>query len=97
LQKKGQLGIRHEDRQEEKSNGADGSRSLKIYRKECDDIIKVARSLSTYGFYFSSSSMRNHCHHCQHHRRSEYFLEEFKKSRPPTFDVEIKQSEDVEA
>lgn len=53
---------------------------------------------SMYGFHSSSSSRRNHHHHHHHHpyRRSEYFPEEFKKVKPPTFDGEMTKSKDPE-
>lgn len=53
-----------------------------------------------YGFYSNSSSNMYHCHHCYHlYRRSErgYFLDEFKKSKPPPFDGELKKPEYAEA
>lgn len=54
---------------------------------------------SSYGFYSSFGSKRNH-HHKFHHpyRRNEkqYFLE-FRKVNPPTFDGEMKKSKDAEA
>ena len=51
-----------------------------------------------YGHLSSSSSKRHHHHHHHHpYRRSEYFLEEFNKINLPTFDGEMKKSEDAEA
>ena len=38
-----------------------------------------------------------HHHHHHTYRRSEYFPEDFKKVKPPTFDQETKKSEDVKA
>lgn len=48
-------------------------------------------------FYSSSSSSRNYGRHCYHpYRRSDkgYFLNEFKKAKPPTFDGDLKKSWD---
>ena len=50
--------------------------------------------------YSSSRSERYRDHHRYHpYRRSGrgYFLDEFKKSKPPTFDGDLKKSEDAEA
>jgi len=89
LQKNGQLGIDHGDRQEEKTNGAYGSRSQRRHNMEKDDTVIGGRSLDTpkrsgsaHVFYSSSYSERHHHHHLQHlYKRSEkqYFPEEFKK------------------
>jgi len=57
------------------------------------------RKVSTYGFYSSFGFERDHHHHCHDPcRRNEkqYFLEEFRKAKPPTFDGEMKLSEDVQ-
>ena len=55
--------------------------------------------VSGYGFYFSFGSERDHGH-CHYHpfRRSkkQYFLDEFNKSKPRTFDEELKKLEDAE-
>ena len=72
------------------------------------DTIRGGKSLdahermgSTHRYYSSSNSERHHhYHYCQHpYRGSEkkYFPKEFKKSKPPTFDGEMKKSKDVEA
>jgi len=48
----------------------------------------------------SSDSDKQYDHHLYHpYRRSDkgYFLEEFKKAKPPNFDGEVKKSQDVEA
>jgi len=53
-----------------------------------------------YGLYSSSSSERHHGHHWYHpYRRSErgYFLDDFKKAKPSTFDGEFKKLEDAKA
>lgn len=58
------------------------------------------RRASMHGFYSSLTFGRHHHHHYEHHyRRSDkwYFLEEFKKDKPPTFDSEMTKSEDAEA
>lgn len=47
LQKHGQLGTSHGEIQEEKTNGADGIRSQKGYRMDCDDTVKRGRPLGT--------------------------------------------------
>lgn len=69
------------------------------------DIVRGGRSLDTadmrtgmYGHHSSSSSRRHHHSHHRHHsyRRGEYFPEEFKKSKVPTLDGEMKKSEDAE-
>lgn len=47
-----------------------------------------------HGFYSSYGSNRFHGHHHYHpYKRSErgYFLDEFKKAKPPTFDGELKK------
>jgi len=69
-----------------------------------DDTVKSGKLLDTpnnrtsmNGFYSSSSSTRHHHHHHRHHRKSEYFPKEFKKSKPRTFDGEMKKIEDAEA
>lgn len=103
LHKQGILGSNHGDREKEKTNEADGSRSQRSHRLDRDDIVKSGiildtpdKMTSTQGFYSNSSSKRHHHHHHQHHRRSEYFLEEFKKSQPPTFYGEMMKLEDAE-
>lgn len=51
-------------------------------------------------FYSSSSSNRNYyCYRYHHYRRSDrgYFLDDFKKAKPPTFDGDLKKLEDVKA
>lgn len=50
--------------------------------------------------HHSSSSSRKHYHHYHHHHRyirSEYFLEELKKFKPPTIDGEMNNSENAKA
>lgn len=51
-----------------------------------------------YGFHSNSFYMRHHHHHHRHHpyKRSEYFLEDFKKVKPPTFDGDMKKSKGLE-
>jgi len=57
------------------------------------------RRTSIYGHHSSSSSKRHHhSHHHNHpYSRGEYFLEDVKKVKSPTFDGEMKKSEDAEA
>lgn len=71
MHKKGQLGIKHEDKHEENTNGADGSRSHKMDRMDMDDTMKSGKLLdtpermaSTHGFYSSFSSGRHHHYYC---------------------------------
>jgi len=62
-----------------------------------NDTVRDGRLIDTldrrsngYGFYCSSSSDMYHGHHCYHpYKRSDwgYFLDEFKKSKPPTLNV----------
>ena len=54
---------------------------------------------NTHGFYYSSGFERHHHHYRQHPYRSEkqYFPKEFKKAKAPTFDREMKKSQDAEA
>jgi len=66
-----------------------------------DDTIRGGRSLDTpnrrdktHGLYSSCGSERHHHHHHYHlYMRSEkgYWLEDFKKVKPPTFDGEMKK------
>ena len=51
-------------------------------------------------YYSSFGSDKNYDHHHSHpYRRSDkgYLLDDFKKEKPPTFDGEMKKSEDAEA
>ena len=51
-------------------------------------------------YYYSSGYDKNHDHHCYHpYRRSDrgQLLDEFKKAKPPTFDGDVKKSEDAKA
>lgn len=73
LQKQEQVGISHGDREEERTNSANGSRSQKKHKMDRDDTVKSGRFLETpnrraslHGFYSSSTSRRHH-HHCHHH------------------------------
>lgn len=55
---------------------------------------------SAFGLYSSTSSKRHHGNHCYHpYRRSEKqcFPNEIKKTKPPTFNREMKRSEDSKA
>ena len=53
------------------------------------------RRTSLHGHHSTSSSKRHH--HSHQPYRSEYFLEEFKKFKPSTFDGEMKKLEDEKA
>lgn len=57
------------------------------------------RRTGMYGHHSSSSSKRHHYSHHRHHpyRRGEYFTEELKKVKPPTFDGEMKKPENAKA
>lgn len=76
-------------------------------RSDRDDTIRNDKILDTldrrgnaHGIYSSSSSNRDHGHHRYHpYKRNvkEYLSGEFKKAKPPTFDGELKKSEDPEA
>ena len=58
------------------------------------------RRADEYKYYSSSGSDMHHDRHCYHPYRSSdrgYFLDEFKKSKPPTFNGDVKKPEDVEA
>ena len=93
--------------QEDKTNGAYGNRSHDGHKSDRDDTIRDGKFLDTldrrgngHGLYSSSGSNRYHGHHRYHpYRRSDkgYFLDEFKKEKPPTFDGELKKLEDAEA
>ena len=51
-------------------------------------------------YYSSSSSYRHHDHHHFHPYSTSdrgYFPDEFKKEKTPSFDGEMKKSQDVEA
>jgi len=51
-------------------------------------------------YYSSFGPDRHYGHHCYHpYRRSDrgYFSVEFKKEKPPTFDGEMKKSQDAKA
>jgi len=53
-----------------------------------------------HSYYSIPGSDKYHDHHRYHpYRRSDkgYFPDEFKKAKPPTFDGEMKKSQDVEA
>ena len=99
LQWHGPLWISHG--QEDKTNGAYGSRS------DRDDTVRDGRLLDTPDrrgdgdrYYSSFGFDRHHDRHCYHpYRRSDrgYFPYEFKKEKPPTFDGDLKKPEDAEA
>lgn len=72
-----------------------------------DDTVKSGRSLDTpeiraitHGFYSNSSFMRHYRHRRKHpYTKGErgYFLEEFKKAKPPTFVGDLDKLEDAKA
>jgi len=89
-----------------KIDGAYGSRSYGGNRSNRDDMVTDDRFLDTLdrrgdGYrYYSSSCLDRHYdrHHNHPYKRSDkgYFLDEFKKVKPPNFDGYLKKSEDVE-
>ena len=98
--------MRINEEQEEKNNGAYGSKSQSRYRLDKWDTFKGDRSFNPsnvrngmYGNHSSSLSRRNyhHDHHHHRYRSGEYLLEKFKKFSPPKFDGEMKKSKDAEA
>jgi len=100
LQGQGPLIISHG--QEDRSNGAYGSRSHGGHMLDRDERVRYGRFLdrldrqgSRHGIYSSSSSDMYQGHHRYHpYRRSDmgYILDEFKKAKPPTFDGKMKKS-----
>ena len=105
MQRQGPLRISHE--QDDKTNGAYGSRSHVGHRSDRYDTIRDGRLLDTpekirdRHMYYSSSDSDRHSdrHHYHPYRRSDrgYFPYEFKKEKPPTFDGELKKSQDAKA
>ena len=103
MQRQGPLRISHG--QEEKNNGAYGSRSHGGHRLDREDTIRDCRSLDTldrrgdkHKYYSSSSSNRHYDHHHYHpYMRSDrgYLQIEFKKEKPPNFDRVLKKLEDA--
>ena len=93
----------HEDR----IKGAYNRISCSGHKSDIDDTIKDDRFLDTpdkggdgHKYYSSSGFHRCHGHHHYHpYRRSDmgYFLDDFKKSNQPTFDGEMKTSQDAES
>lgn len=98
LQRQGPLRIIHG--QEDKTNEAYGSRCHGGHKSDMDDMIENGRFLDTsdrrgdgHRFYSSSGFDRYHGHHCYHlywRNNMGYFLDESKKSKPPTFDGDLK-------
>jgi len=84
------------------TKGAYGRRSHSGHRSDRDDMIRDGRFLNTpdkrgdgHRYYSSYGSDRYHGHRDYHpYKRSDggYFLDEFKKEKPPTFDGEMKKS-----
>ena len=108
MQQQGLLWINHAH--QDGTNGAYGSRYLGRHRLDRSDIVRDGRLLDTPNrrgnelrHYSSFGSNRHHDHHDHHHyhpyRRNDrgYLPNEFKKEKPPTFDGDVKKSEDVEA
>lgn len=104
LQQQGPRRIRYE--QEDKNNGAYGSRSHGGHRSDRDDTFRDGKLLDTpdrrrdrYKHY-SISNLDKHYDHQRYHlyKRSDrgYFLDEFKKEKSPNFDGEMKKPQDVE-
>lgn len=89
------------------TNGAYGSRSHDGHWSNRDDMVRDGRFLDTldkrgdeHGFYSYSGSDRYHGHHRYHHYKRNgrgYLLNDFKKSKPPTFDGELKKPKNAEA
>jgi len=89
------------------TNGAYGSRFIGGYRSDLDDITRDGKFLDTPDrrvdgnmYYSSFGSDKYRGHHPYHpYKRSDrgYFPYEFKKENPPTFDEEVKKTQDVEA
>lgn len=88
-------------------NGAYGSRSHGENMSDRDDIIRDEKFLDTldrrgnrHRYYSSSGSDRHYdCHRYHPYKRSDrgYLLGEFKKAKLPTFDGEMRKSQDEEA
>lgn len=105
LQRHGPLQISHE--KEEKNNGAYGSRSHGGYKFDIDDTVRYGKLLDTpnrrgdgHRCYSCSSSDRHYDwngYHPYRRRDRGYFLDDFKKSKPPTFNGETNKSQDAEA
>lgn len=105
LQRQGPLQINHGH--EGKNNGAYRTRYPSRRRSNRSDTIRDGRLLDTtnrirdrHMYYSSFGSDRHHDHHRYYpYKRSDmvYFLDEFKKVKPPSFDGEMKKSQDGEA
>ena len=105
MQRHGPRRISHE--QEDRTNGAYGSRTHGGHRSDRDDTVIDGRFLDTLkrrrdrDRYYSSSDLDRHYDHHHYHpyRRSDsgYLPDEFKKAKPPTFDGEMKKPQVVEA
>ena len=111
MQWQGPLQIKHG--KQEKNNGEYGIKSPSSHgsygghRLDRFDMIEDGRLLDTldrrgfgHMYYSSYSSDRHHDHHHYHpYRRNDrgYFPDEFKKVNPPTFNAEMKKSQDAEA
>ena len=105
LQRQGPLRISH--RQDDKNNGAYGSRSPGRHMSDKSDTVRDGMLLDTpnrrgdgYRYYSSYGSDKHHDRYCYHHYRRNgrgYFPDEFKKVKIPTFDGEMKKSQDAKA
>ena len=102
MQRQGSLSVNHE--QEDRTNGAYGSKSHGGHKSDIDDTIRDSRLLDTpytrgdrHGYNSSSNSDKNSYEHhqCHSYRRSDkgYFPDEFKKVKPPNFDGEVNKSQ----
>lgn len=100
MQRQGPLKISH--KQEDKNNGAYGSRFHGSHKLDKDDIVRNGWLLDTpyrigdrKRYHSNSDSNRHNDRYCYHpYRRSDrgYFPNEFKKENPPTFDGEVMKS-----
>jgi len=107
LQRKNQydLGASHrvrkislgQGKQEERIDGADGSKSRKRHRLASEDTMRGGTPLSTskgckitHGQH-SNASTKRHNHH-RIRREKEHMPKEFKNAKPPTFDGEVKKA-----
>lgn len=105
LLRQGPLQISHE--KEGKTNGSDGSKSHGSHRSNRDDTVRDGILLDTldrkggrHKYHSSFGSDRHNDQYCYHtYRRSDrgYFLDQFKKAKPPTFYGEMKKLQGAEA
>lgn len=108
-QKHNELGANHkvneslsrQRKQEERTDGLDGSRSKKRHMLSSEDTIRggtplstLERRISTHGQHAGATTRRHH--HYRRRREKEQIPEDLKKAKPLTFDGEVKKSEDIE-